>query len=204
VGPQGHSTLTKRLAFRATGAPRVLHATLRAKSAPRVWKGATEEGARWSTLKSLHWGSRGQSKDGTLEDGRAFVLLAKGIPTGIKYPYSNAQYAPEGMGPRSGAHDGKGARKGHSCQRTHKVAFLHRMTPKGRRVFAWSGSQKALAKSSSQKGGVGTVGKVTRRDDLSGLLVAVLDLEPTDKRTYLLNTRVGVCSCPTCLWQEGY
>jgi len=74
----------------------------------------------------------------------------------------------------------------------------------GRRVFAWSGSQKALAKSSSQKGGVGTVGKVTRRDDLSGLLVAVLDLEPTDKRTYLLNTRVGVCSCPACLWQEGY
>ena len=74
----------------------------------------------------------------------------------------------------------------------------------GRRVFAWSGSHTALAKSSSQKGGVGTVGKVTRRDDLSGLLVAVLDLEPTDKRTYLLNTRVGVCSCPACLWQEGY
>ena len=47
----------------------------------------------------------------------------------------------------------------------------------GRRVFAWSGSHKALAKSSSQKGGVGTVGKVTRRDDLSGLLVAVLDSE---------------------------
>ena len=30
-----------------------LHATLRANSAPRVWKGATEEGARWGTLKNL-------------------------------------------------------------------------------------------------------------------------------------------------------
>jgi hypothetical protein len=79
-------------------------------------------------LKASTGGLGVLSKDGTLEDGRAFVLLAKGIPTGIKYTYSNAQYAPEGMGPRSGVHDGKGARKGHSCQRTHKVAFLHRMT----------------------------------------------------------------------------
>ena len=30
-----------------------LHATLRANSAPRVWKGATEEGARRGTLKNL-------------------------------------------------------------------------------------------------------------------------------------------------------
>ena len=88
-----------------------------------MWKGATEEGARWSTLKSLHWGSRGQSKDGTLEDGRAFVLLAKGIPTGIKYPYSNAQYAPEGMGPRSGVHDGKGARRGTLVKGRTKLRF---------------------------------------------------------------------------------
>ena len=128
MGPQGHSTLTKRLAFRATGAPRVLHATLRAKSAPRVWKGATEEGARWGTLKSLHWGSRGQSKDGTLEGGRAFVN-SHGHPLRRSTQYGDT-YAPEGMGPRSGVHDGKGARKGHSCQRTHKVAFLHRMTPR--------------------------------------------------------------------------
>ena len=34
------------------------------------------------------------------------MLLAKGIPTGVSYTYSNAQYAPEGMGSRSGAHDG--------------------------------------------------------------------------------------------------
>lgn len=27
--------------------------------APRVWKGATEEGARWGTLKNLHWGVLG-------------------------------------------------------------------------------------------------------------------------------------------------
>ena len=41
-----------------------------------------------------------------------------------------------------------------------------------------------IAKSSTHRGGVGTVGKVTRRDDLSGLLVAVLDNQPTDKRTH--------------------
>ena len=74
-------------------------------------------------------------------------------------------------------HDGKGARKGHSCQRTHKVAFLHRMTPRAEGYSLGAGARKALAKSSSQKGGVGTVGKVTRRDELSGLLVAVLDSE---------------------------
>ena len=99
-------------------------------------------------------------------------------------------YAPEGMGPRSGVHDGKGARKGHSCQRTHSVSPPN--DTQGRRVFAWSGSQKVLAKSSSQKGGVGTVGKVTRRDDLSGLLVAVLDNQPTDKRTHLSTRGLGL------------
>jgi len=66
----------------------------------------------------------------------------------------------------------------------------------GRRVFAWSGSHKALAKSSSQKGGVGTVGKVTRRDELSGLLVAVLDNQPTDKRTYFSTRGLGSAHAP--------
>jgi hypothetical protein len=66
-------------------------------------------------------------------DGRAFVLLAKGIPTGIKYTYSNSQYAPEGMGPRSGVHDGKGARRGTLVK--GRTAFLHRMTQR-QRVFA--------------------------------------------------------------------
>ena len=66
----------------------------------------------------------------------------------------------------------------------------------GRRVFAWSGSHTALAKSSSQKGGVGTVGKVTRRDELSGLLVAVLDNQPTDKRTYFSTRGLGSAHAP--------
>ena len=56
-------------------------------------------------------------------DGRAFVLLAKGIPTGIKYTYSNSQYAPEGMGPRSGVHDGKGARRGTLVKGRTKLRF---------------------------------------------------------------------------------
>ena len=42
-----------------------------------------------------------------ISNGRAFVVLAKGIPTGIKYTYSNSQYAPEDMGSRSGVHDGR-------------------------------------------------------------------------------------------------
>jgi hypothetical protein len=53
-----------------------------------------------------------EQRDWAVDDGRAFVLLAKGIPTGVTYTYSNAQYAPEGMEPRSGEHDGKGARWG--------------------------------------------------------------------------------------------
>ena len=93
------------------------------------------------------------------------------------------------MGPGVEGCDGKGARRGTLGK--GRTAFLHRMTPKARRVFAWSGSQKALAKSSSQKGGVGTVGKVTRRDDLSGLLVAVLDNQPTDKSTHLSTRGLG-------------
>jgi hypothetical protein len=97
------------------------YATLRAKSAPRVWKGATEEGARWSTLKSLHWGSRGQSKDGTLEDGRAFVN-SHGHPLRRSTQYGDT-YAPEGMGPRSGVHDGKGARRGTLVKGRTKLRF---------------------------------------------------------------------------------
>ena len=89
----------------------------------------------------------------------------------------------EGMGPRSGRARREGCEEGHSRQRTH-IVFLHRMTQR-QRVFAWGGSI-ALAKSSypARGEGVGTVGKVTRRDELSGLLVAVLDNQPTDKRTH--------------------
>ena len=44
---------------------------------------------------------------------------------------------------------------------------------------------KALAKSSPPQGrGRHLLEKVTIRDDLSGLLVAVLDNQPTDKRTH--------------------
>ena len=74
-------------------------------------------------LKASTGGLGVLSKDGTLEDGRAFVLLAKGIPTGVTYTYSNAQYAPEGMGPRSGVHDGKGARRGTLVKGRTKLRF---------------------------------------------------------------------------------
>ena len=58
VGPHGHPTLKKRLAIPGHGRTTCTglwpqHATL------RVWKCATEEGARWGTLKaSLERGSR--------------------------------------------------------------------------------------------------------------------------------------------------
>lgn len=52
---------------------------------------------------SLKRGSRGQSKDGTLEDGRAFVN-SHGHPLRRSTQYGDT-YAPEGMGPRSGVHD---------------------------------------------------------------------------------------------------
>jgi len=42
-----------------TGIPRDGRTTcILMRLSKRVWKGATEEGARWSTLKSLHRGSR--------------------------------------------------------------------------------------------------------------------------------------------------
>jgi hypothetical protein len=74
----------------------------------------------------------------------------------------------------------------------------------GRRVFAWSGSHTALAKSSSQKGGVGTVGKVTRRDDSQAsswpswiyTLILRERVEPTDKRTYFSTRGLGSAHAP--------
>ena len=44
-------------------------------------------------------------RGGALDKRTCICGLAKGIPTGIKYTYSNLQYAPEDMGSRSGVHD---------------------------------------------------------------------------------------------------
>ena len=44
--------------------------------------------------------------------------------------------------------------------------------------------------------GSALLGKVTRRDDSQASSWPSWIAEPTDKRTYLLNTRVEVCSCP--------
>ena len=92
----------------------------------------------------------------------------------------------EGHGAGSGRVRREGCEEGHSSQRTHKVAFLHRMT-QGRRVFAWSGSI-ALAKSSSQKGGVCACSvveleKAPRRDDCQASSWPSWIAKPTDKRT---------------------
>lgn len=66
-----------------------------------------------------------------------------------RHPQDSATYAPEGMGPRSGVHDGKGARRG--------TLMKSLCCGRGRHLL-----------------------EVARRDDLSGLLVAVLDNQPTD------------------------
>ena len=50
-----------------TGIPRDGRTTcITRDSRKRVWKGATEEGARWGTLKSLHWGS-GVQRTGSVD-----------------------------------------------------------------------------------------------------------------------------------------
>ena len=53
------------------------------------------------------------------------------------------------------------------------------------RVFGGAGAKGSCKVLFPPQGGRGRhlLEKVTRRDDLSGLLVAVLDLKPTDKRT---------------------
>ena len=101
----------------------------------------------------------------------------------------------EGHGAGSGRVRREGCEEGHSSQRTHKVVFLHRMT-QGRRVFGGAGARRLLQSPLPRREGVGTVGKVTRRDDCQASSWPSWIAKLTDKRTYLLNTRVEVCSCP--------
>ena len=52
------------------------------------------------------------------------MLLAKGnIPTWVTYTYSNA-HKPEGMGPRSGGHDGRARGWGAAGGRGFLVTFI--------------------------------------------------------------------------------
>lgn len=82
----------------------------------------------------------------------------------------------EGMEPRSGRARREGCEEGHSRSKDAHVAFLHRMT-QWQRVFAWGGSIGSCKVLFFHSVGWGRhlLEKVTRRDDLSGLLVAVLD-----------------------------
>jgi hypothetical protein len=51
-------------------------------------------------------------RDWALDDGRAFVVSYGHPLRNRRHPQHSATYAPEGMEPRSGVHDGKGARRG--------------------------------------------------------------------------------------------
>ena len=102
----------------------------------------------------------------------------------------------------------EGCEEGHSSQRTHKVAFLHRMT-QGRRVFGGAGARRLLQSPLPRREGSAPAPWRSWKRRRDGTICQASSwpswiAKPTDKRTYLLNTRVEVCSCPACLWQEGY
>lgn len=114
-----------------------------------MWKGATEEGARWGTLKNLHWGVLGFKEPALLI---CVTLPAYLVGAGAQKPENIRRWDrerppdakketgqdprqrtrhvwknSEGHGAGSGRARREGCEEGHSSQRTHKVAFLHRM-----------------------------------------------------------------------------
>jgi hypothetical protein len=70
------------------------------------------------------------------------------------------------------------------------------MTPRAEGYSLGAGAIRLLQSPLPRREGSALFGKVTRRDDLSGLLVAVLDNQPTDKRTYFSTRGLGSAHAP--------
>ena len=166
--------------------------------------GMKKERACWRRAWGTHKSSLYKT-DWALDDGRALwlvtdFLLLRNIPMWRSTLCSRGHGAKERCARREGCEEG------HSCQRAHKLRFSHRMTQR-QRVFAWGWEPEGSCKVLYPSGRGRHCWKSDETGRLSGLLVAVLDNQPTDKikcgRVYCAQSQDGRRRAPPLWWDSG-